>query len=138
MRKLIKLSGIFLLLISIKSFSQCPAVADFDFQRMCNDGVVNFTDQSYIAGTGLIVGWNWDFGDGNTSAIQNPNHDFIPGFTYNVQLAVTDSSGCSDTIIIPVFVNPLPSASFTFNPNNICSEAIINFTNNSTGLGITY
>jgi len=137
-RKLIKLSGIFLLLISIKSFSQCPAVADFDFQRMCNDGVVNFTDQSYIAGTGLIVGWNWDFGDGNTSAIQNPNHDFIPGFTYNVQLAVTDSSGCSDTIIIPVFVNPLPSASFTFNPNNICSEAIINFTNNSTGLGITY
>ncbi len=118
--------------------AQCPAVADFDFQQMCNAGQVHFNDQSYISGTGLIVDWFWDFGDGTNSNAQNPMHVFVPGSSYNVELTVTDSSGCTHSVIIPVFVDPLPVASFTFNPNNVCSGSSISFTNTSTGTGLTY
>ena len=40
----------------------------------------------------------WDFGDGNTSTLQNPVHYYnLPG-TYNVCLTIADSnSGCTDT-----------------------------------------
>ncbi len=100
--------------------------------------MIDFADQSFLVDTGLIVGWYWDFSDGNNSIAQNPNHNFIPGFTYNVQLTVTDSSGCTDTVTIPVFVEPLPVASFTFNPNNVCSGSSISFSSTSTGVGLTY
>lgn len=39
--------------------------------------------------------FNWDFGDGHTSTMQNPDHIFsIPG-TYNVRLVVTGDHGCT-------------------------------------------
>lgn len=118
--------------------AQCPAVADFDFDRVCNMGQVHFQDQSFLTDTGQIVQWNWDFGDGNTSIAQNPMHNYVPGASYNVQLTVTDSSGCTSTIIIPVFVDPLPVAGYTFTPNNACSGSLVSFTNTSTGSGLTY
>jgi gliding motility-associated-like protein len=119
--------------------AQCPVNADFNFNRLCNNGLVHFTDSSYLTGVGQIVGWEWNFGDGAPlSNVQNPTHNYVVGATYNVQLVVTDSSGCTDTIIIPVFVNPLPSASFTFGPNNACSGSTVSFNNTSTGTGLTY
>ena len=118
--------------------SQCPVVADFDFNRACNNGTIHFDDNSYLVNTGLIVDWHWNFGDGTSSTEQNPIHDFVPGVTYNVQLTVTDSSGCTDFVILPVYVEPLPVASFTFSPNNVCSGSTISFSNTSTGNGLTY
>ena len=118
--------------------AQCPAVADFNFHRICNNGFIQFEDNSHLVGTGLIVDYHWDFDDGVTISTQNPSHNFVPGSTYDVKLMVTDSSGCKDTIIKPVYVAPLPVASFTFTPQNICSSNTINFSSTSTGTGLTY
>lgn len=53
---------------------------------------VSFTDKSF----GFIDTWTWDFGDGNTSTLQNPTHTFdFPG-VYSVSLTVTGDS-VSDT-----------------------------------------
>ena len=38
--------------------------------------------------------WQWDFGDGNSSAEPNPLHDFREPGTYRVTLTVVDSRGC--------------------------------------------
>src|SRR2546425_5958675 len=35
---------------------------------------------------------HWDFGDGQTSAVQNPSHDYGVAGTYPVALTVTDRS----------------------------------------------
>jgi PKD repeat protein len=43
---------------------------------------VKFTDQS----TGSPTQWNWNFGDGNTSTDQNPQHTYPTAGTYNVGL----------------------------------------------------
>ena len=45
---------------------------------------------------GNVVGWSWDFGDTNTSTLQNPVHTYASGGTYTVGLTVTDTDGETD------------------------------------------
>lgn len=61
---------------------------------------VNFQDIS----TGGATGWQWDFGDGNTSTLQNPSHTYNAYDSFTVTLIVTNASGCTDTLVIPDFV----------------------------------
>jgi|GEM_PF-529992 len=49
--------------------------------------VVTFTDLSEFAQQ-----WNWTFGDGNTSSLQNPENTYSKG-TYTVTLEVTNPAG---------------------------------------------
>lgn len=41
-----------------------------------------------------ITQWNWNFGDGTTSTLQNPVHNFSLAGNMNVQLNATASNGC--------------------------------------------
>lgn len=53
---------------------------------------VSFTDTSED-GSDDIYQWLWDFGDGNTSSLQNPQHDYPTPGTYTVSLTVTSEDG---------------------------------------------
>ncbi len=80
---------------------------------------VTFTDLS----SGNPVQWNWQFGNGDGSAIQNPVYSFSDTGTYNVMLIVTNQYGCTDraeiTIVIaPFFTLYVPSA-FTPDGNGL-------------------
>ena len=63
---------------------------------------VTFVDLSSV-GTDLegndvpIENWAWDFGDGNSSTEQNPEHPYSSEGIYNVNLSVTDASSLSDS-----------------------------------------
>lgn len=61
-------------------------------------GTVNFTDTSYDAQS-----WSWNFGDGNTSTLQNPSHHYAGSGTYNVTLTVSNGVD-TDSITIPVTI----------------------------------
>jgi PKD repeat protein len=56
---------------------------------------VNFTDNSTPYDG--IVAWEWEFGDGNTSSEQNPNHVYTTEGIYTVALAVYEDDGDSHT-----------------------------------------
>jgi len=58
----------------------------------CN-ATITFTDQS-ING---VNSWLWDFGDGNTSTLEDPVHTYASNGTYTVTLIVTNAYG-SDTL----------------------------------------
>lgn len=60
------------------------------FTSAVSEFTVDFTDTSTDS-DGSIVGWNWDFGDGNNSAVQDPTHVYGSLGTYNVSLTVTDN-----------------------------------------------
>ena len=77
--------------------------ADFNMvDTTCVNSTVTMTDQTVSAAT--MTNWEWDFGDGTTSLNQNETHVFNPGGTYNVQLIVTSSVGCKDTVVKPIFI----------------------------------
>jgi PGF-pre-PGF domain-containing protein len=60
---------------------------------------VQFTDRS-----GNAIGWNWDFGDGETSTEKNPRHTYSTAGNYTVNLTVNNANGtASKTTTVTVF-----------------------------------
>lgn len=119
-----------------------PVVAfGADITEGCSPLGVQFTDSS-IAGSGNIINWSWDFGDGITSPVQNPFHTYGLANNFNVSLAVTNSYGCKRTLQKPSFIKVLqsPEPAFTYTYDNICkAPATIVFENTTTfDLGTSY
>ncbi|PWS27816.1 hypothetical protein DHW03_09575 [Pedobacter yonginense] len=50
----------------------------------------NFKDTSLGA-----VSWEWNFGDGSVSTLQNPNHTYAEEGVYNVTLKIISKEGCT-------------------------------------------
>ena len=64
-------------------------------------GVISFTDLSSNGPTS----WLWDFGDGQTSTLQNPTHTYISGGFYTVSLVTSNAYGSdADTIYNYIYV----------------------------------
>jgi gliding motility-associated-like protein len=69
-----------------------------------------------------ITGWQWYFGDGNSSTTQNNQHIYGSQGSFNVKLVVTDVNGCSDSIS-RVLVTSAQS-NFSINPpGSICIDS---------------
>ena len=94
---------------------------------------VFFTDLSTSPNTG-ITAWAWDFGDGNTSTLQNPTHTYAAPGVYTVCLTVTDSCSTDSTCQTFLVGCPPPVAAFS----ETSTLLTVNFTDLSTsGTGIT-
>ncbi len=103
--------------------------ADFVVDSLCGLSK-QFTDSTSISGPGSVAQWFWDFGDGNTSTLQNPVHMYTSPGTYNVILRVTDGFGCSDSIFRQILVYAIPNAAFSF--QTACPGNNIPFSNQSS------
>ena len=86
-----------LALLSVRYPAGGGPVAEFSATPMNGTEPLNvgFTDAS----TGSPTSWSWDFGDGNTSASQNPLHTYISSGSYDVTLTVTDAGSHTSTIV---------------------------------------
>lgn len=95
-------------------------------------GATNFTNQSSIAGGG-ILSCQWSFGDGNTSTQTNPSNVYASIGNYPVTLVVTSAAGCTHSITKTMnnFVQK-PVASFRVSPAEICQGADNQFTDQSS------
>ena len=76
--------------------------------------------------------YSWSFGDGTTSTVKNPEHSFGKKGTYNVQLAVKDAKGCTDTLVKTGYLNVANFQSAIEVPQIICKEAPIELKQNSS------
>ena len=94
----------------------------------CSPVYVTFTDQS----TGSPKFWNWDFGNGQLSNLQNPSIAFTTPGTYTVTLVVKNNDGVDGiTKTNLITVNPSPSASYTASTTLACAPTTIQFTDAS-------
>lgn len=104
-----------------------PLIASFtsSVDSICqNAGVpVQFNDGS----TGA-TGWSWDFGDGGTSSLQNPSHQFTMAGVRNVRLIINDDLPCYDTTYHPVYVDSMPYLTFVTDKHAICVGDKVTFT----------
>ena len=90
----------------------CSVNADFSYGIDPANCEFYFNDISTANPCTQITNWYWDFGDGSTSTLQNPSHQFMPG-TYTVCLTTYGQDGyigCSDQICQTITV---PSGSVT-------------------------
>ncbi len=108
-------------------------VADFSIIEGCSGTPTTFTDLSTI-NNGTITDWAWDFGDSNTSTVQNPTHTYSSTGTFDVTLVVSAGS-CTDQTTIQANVFPNPTANFT--TANVCVGVDAVFTDNSSVTGST-
>ncbi len=71
-----------------------PPVANANGTYSTLEGnAINFLSTGSIDTDGSIVSFNWDFGDGNVSTLDNPSHTYAALGSYNVSLSVTDNDG---------------------------------------------
>ena len=77
----------------------------------------------------------WDFGDGTTSTDEYPTHLYSNIGTYTIKLIAYDSTSCNllDSTTFTITVKPIPTASFTYNPNPPQENTFTNFVNESVG-----
>ncbi|RLF47925.1 MAG: hypothetical protein DRN10_03275 [Thermoplasmata archaeon] len=81
---------------------------------------------------GSIVSWTWDFGDGNTSFLENPFHSYGDDGTYNVTLEIIDDDGNNGTAEAEIYVaNVPPVANFTWVPPEPTDIDTVNFMDTS-------
>ena len=83
-----------------------------------------------VSFSNLSVGANsylWDFGDGNTSTLNNPTHMFtIPGI-YQVSLISSSIEGCIDSTTSTITILSPPAANFNISTDSICIGEIVLF-----------
>jgi len=82
--------------VSLAYVVQPGTYADFEVDRYggCtqeNNSTIQFKDKSETSMYN-IQNWNWEFGDGNTSTDQNPQHTYTADGTYFPKLTVRDNS----------------------------------------------
>jgi len=106
----------------------------FDFTVIDNcTGEVQFNATTTLP---PVISWQWDFGDGNTSSLQNPVHIFAnPSQMYKVKLTITSLSFCgrvtrSRHILPSGFIKQIPAFSFV----NVCDSGYTRFINESPAL----
>lgn len=76
------------------------------------------TDNIQFSGTGQgnVTSWHWDFGDGDTSNIQNPTHQFVAVGNYQVKLSIVVDGTCTNSVTKTVSIQPLPVPDFSISP----------------------
>ena len=112
-------------------------IADFSISdTVCTSEPIVFTSTSTSEDNGVLVSWDWDFGDGTGSALENPTHSYDTPGDYTVSLIVTSDLGCSDTFELDVHVREHPAAGIL--PIMVCIGLDVDFTNTSAADATTF
>ena len=105
-----------------------PPVTNFtaDVTTTCS-GLVQFTDLS----SGNPTSWLWHFGDGTTSALQNPSHLYTATGTYTVQLTATNAYGSTPKSIANYITVSKPAGPAASNVSH-CGTSTFSLSANTT------
>lgn len=115
-------------LIDVRIYVKPSAQFGIDKTTGQNKLTCKFTDLSIGSG---ITSWMWDFGDGNTSTIQNPIHTYSQPGKFTVTLLITNNKGETSSITKPeVVVVSLtaPVANFSVDRSSGYVPMTVNFT----------
>jgi gliding motility-associated-like protein len=104
---------------------------NFNVANSCFGTQSIFNNTSSIP-SGTITSWMWDAnGDGIVDAnTQNLTYNYPTANTYTVLLNASSNANCINSYSTTVTIHPLPIVNFA--GNNVCHNAVTNFTNNSS------
>ncbi len=108
-----------------------------DSSQCLNNNFFSFVDTSSISlGTFHQL---WNFGDGNISNTNNPNHTYLSPGIFNVSLIITSDLNCIDSIHFPIQVIQQPSSNITVENSTQCfNNNLFNFQINQPAANTSY
>ena len=93
--------------------------ARFNFinRTICDSGYVSFIDSSWS--NDVISNYNWTFGDGSSSNLPNPVHQYNTNGLHTPKLIITTQHGCVDstTASLPIKIVASPKINMVFSGN---------------------
>ena len=107
------------------TYSFSGAAIDVNGNYSCPPLFCDFTDVSSSMGT--ITNWNWSFGNGNNSILQNPDNTLVTSGTFTLSMSVTDEFGCTDDTTVANYVSiggPLGTPIW-IQDNTICAQGAL-------------
>jgi len=113
--------------INITVYDLLNVVISVNDSNACDPANLQFTNLSSNAPGAEFT---WDFGDGEFSNIENPIHEYTTPGTYDIQLSVQNTIGCTGIVNenFPAFITirPSPVSDFEANPRkaNILQPSI--------------
>src|SRR5690606_11654476 len=75
--------------------------------------------------------YQWTFGDGTFSALSSPFHIYNLTGDIITELVAVTAFGCTDTLQIPIYIDSIPTANFSF--DIVCDIDSTHFTDLSIG-----
>lgn len=104
------------------TFTPVSVTPLLEFWPETTEGCTPLEVQFSHRATESIAGWSWDFGDGNSSSLQNPVNIYrnpsVNDTVFDVTLRVVSEEGCENIGILEkaVMVHPIPSVGFDLDP----------------------
>ena len=98
-------------------------IPDFDIIGSCSINPYQFLDRTTTK-YGVVNSWRWNFGNlattADTSIIQNPFYQYPAPQSADIRLIVTNSKGCTDTLIKSIVIPDKPTVMVPFRDTLIC------------------
>jgi gliding motility-associated-like protein len=105
-------------------------IAGFNAADLCLGDLTILTSTASVT-TGSFVTTEWQV-DGTVQSGTTISHQFPTANTYSVEQKVTTDSGCKDTIVSNIVINPLPAIDAALDEYEGCEPFDITTVNNST------
>lgn len=99
-------------------------VADFKPEQLCLGEPLQMKDASTVS-VGTLQTWRWNWGNGQTAAVQHPIAPYTAPGSYNVELEVVSKEGCASKVSKPLKVFPSPEITAT--ARNVCIGEAVEF-----------
>lgn len=109
-----------------------PTAVTLPFTASTTNGPASLTvqfDATNIDSSGsAISNWNWNFGDGVTSTLQNPSHTYVTNTNFVVSLVATNIYGVAVSGVGPSNISVgAPSADFSISATNGFMPLLVQF-----------
>jgi PKD repeat protein len=127
------ISGCIVSQVSNVTVNNLPVVSFTNVINGCENTAISFNNATQNAS-----GFLWDFGDTNTSTDTQPQHVFADTGTYQIQLIATSGAGCVDSSFGTIRVFDFPQTAFTLSAQEGCAPLSIDYTNQTTGMDISF
>ncbi|MCK5846429.1 MAG: PKD domain-containing protein, partial [Bacteroidales bacterium] len=99
----------------------------FSTNNICLNDTANFINTSSLT---EAIQWQWNFGNSNTSYLENPSELYASSGIYNVQLVATYNNGqCTDTLSQNIDIFALPQINFPTSVHTCSSTYILDAQN---------